>query len=263
VIDFEVELSVTEKGRKAPQYSIETDLDGKVTLADLLVWLKTSLIVVADSVLTEEQAKGFDKKPVLTVDGLARKQVQNVSPFGKIEFTARQYIDSIVLETYAGLIRRSKVLTGQYIASHYVFLNGTQVATDMESLKAWFLTTPEIKDKDTIRIVNIQPYARRLELLGVTAQRSNPRTEDAGRRSKKKKGTQVKIPNGAYQLTVRSVRAKYKNNVKIGFKFLPGSSLGLAATFKSGRRKDSSGRTYLYPSIVFNISPRGLFDGSE
>lgn len=256
---FAVDISVTERGRRRPEYTLDSDLNGEITLKDLLEWTKTALIVTADEVLRDEQGKGFDSEPIMLIDGRRGRDIRTVSPLGKIEFVARQALADILVEAYEGLIHRSKVLKGDYIKSHYVFLNGIQVATDLSSLQAWLKTEPEFKDKDTLRIVNIQPYARRLELLGVTAQRSKPKLEEKGRRHKVKTGVFFKTPNGAYQLTTRSIKAKYKQNALIKFTFLPGSSLGLAGTFKGGRRgKNSAGRPYLYPTIVFTVQERGI-----
>jgi len=258
-VKFEVDIEVYEQGKKRPEYTLDSDLHGEISLTDLLKWTKTSLIVIADEVLKQEQSAGFDAKPILLVDGKRGRSVLDVSPLGSIEFVARQAFGDILLEAYNGLLRRSKVLTGRYKASHYVFFNGIQVATDLDSLRSWVNSSPTFKNKDTVRIVNIQPYGRRLELLGVTAQRSKPKLDEAGRRSGKRSGKFFKVPNGAYVLTTRSLRAKYKQNALIRFSFLPGSSLGLAGTFKSGRRgKNSAGRPYLYPTIVFTITERGL-----
>jgi len=232
--------------------------DSAIELKDLLEWTKSQLIVIADQALTEEQAKGFDKEPIMLVDGKQNRSVKSVSPLGQIEFVARAGFQEVLFDTYISLMRRSPVKTGRYVDSHYVFHNGVQVANDFSRLQRWANSGPELKDNDTIRIVNIQPYARRLELLGVTAQRTQSRKEDAGRRNKRKKGTMVKMPNGAYQLTTRAIRAKYKNNLGIRFTFLPGTSLGLSGVFKGGRKKNSSGRPYLYPTIVFTINSRGL-----
>jgi hypothetical protein len=256
---FAVELGVYERGRKKPEFTLDTDINGEVTLADLLAWTKQALIVTADTILREEQDLGFDKEPIVVVDGRRGKPPAAVHPLGSIEFTSRVTFGPILLEAYNGLLDRSKVLTGRYKASHYVFHNGIQVATDLSSLTTWLNSNPTFKDKDTVRIVNIQPYARRLERLGVTAQRSKPRTEDKGRRKKQVTGILVKIPNGAYQLTTRSIKAKYKQNAIIRFTFLPGSSLGLSGSFKGGRKgRNSAGRPYLYPSIVFDIQERGI-----
>lgn len=251
-----VEMTVQENGvvKESRGYL----RDSAIELTDLLEWTKSQLLVIADQTLTEEQEKGFDKEPVMLVDGKPNKAVRSVSPLGQIEFIARADFQEVLFDTYISLMRRSPVKSGRYIDSHYVFHNGIQIANDYARLQKWANSGPELKDNDTIRIVNIQPYARRLELLGVTAQRTQSRKEDAGRRNKKKKGVMVRMPNGAYQLTARAIKAKYKNNLGIRFTFLPGTSLGLSGVFKGGRKKNSSGRPYLYPTIAFTINSRGL-----
>jgi hypothetical protein len=256
--NFEVSISVREAGRKKPQYSIGSDLNGELTLQELLEWTRSALIITSDLILKEEQAKGFDKNPVVTVDGKPGRRVENVHPLGQIEFTARQNVKDILLETYNALLYRSKVLTGRYKSSHYVFLNGKQVAIDLQSLESWLASSPKLEDKDIIRIVNIQPYARKLERLGVTAQRSNRRSLDRSKNKNSKRTGTILVPNGTYFLTARAIRSKYKRNSIIRFTFLPGSSLGLTQTFKSGRKgKNSAGRPYLYPTIVISVQERG------
>lgn len=255
---FSVELSVYEAGRKRPQYTLDSDLNGEITLQELLEHTKASLIVIADEVLKEEQANGFDKKPILAVDGRVGKPIQNVSPLGEIEFTARQNVSDILLETYQAILYRSKVLTGRYKSSNFVFLNGQQVATDLQSLTAWIGTNPTFKESDLVRFVNIQPYARKLERFGVTAQRSNTRYEQ-GRKTGKHAGKLIQSPNGNYFLTARAIRAKYKRNSSIRFQFISGGNLGIKGEFQSGGRKgkNSAGRPYLYPSITISVSERG------
>lgn len=255
---FSVDLSVSEAGRNRPEYKIDTDLNGEITLQDLLRWTKAALIVTADEVLKEEQGVGFDKKPLMLVDGKQGKDIGAVSPLGQIEFVARQDFTEIVLSAYTALLDLSKVLTGRYKASHYVFHNGHQVATDLSTLQSWIKSQPNFAERDTIRIVNIQPYARRLELLGVTADRQKRRTEDKGRRKGQKTGQMLKVPNGAYQLAYRRIRYMFKNNALIRFKFLPGSQLGLSGKFSAKWGRGRAGRPYLYPSLVIGFQARGV-----
>lgn len=249
-----VEMTVQERGQVIESRGYLRD--SEIELQDLLKWTKSQLIVISDIALREEQANGFDKMPLLLVDGRRSKRIEDVSPLGQVEFIARQKMSDILLEAYTALLELSKVLTGRYKGSHYVFHNGVQVAVDLPSLTSW-LQTAEFNDKDVVRIVNIQPYARRLELLGVTSVRQQSRRDDPGRRRGKRTGSTIKVPNGAYQLTYRRIRSKYKQNALIRFTFLPGSSLGLTGSFKSGR-KGSAGRPYLYPTLVFTLQERGM-----
>lgn len=259
MVKFEVGIKVTDGNKPRPEYTINSDLNGEITLKDLLEWTKQTLIVLADQALQEEQAAGFDKSPVTIVDGKKNNDIRTVHPLGSIEYVSRQSMTDILITAYEALLERSKVVSGLYKSSHYVFHNGIQVANDLSSLKSWVASSPQFKNKDVVRFVNIQPYGRRLELLGVTAQRSRPKREDKGRRKGIKTGVVFKVPNGTYQLTARSLKSRFKQNVGIRFTFIPGSSLGISGSFKKGRAgKNSAGRPYLYPSIVFTVQEGGI-----
>lgn len=257
MLTFELDVSIQESGRGKRPYNLDTDLNGEVTLKELLEFMRSALIIAADQALKEEQARGFDPKPVITVDGRVNKPILSVNPFGKIEINSRVDIDSMVIDTYEGLLHRSQVDTGLYKSSHYVFLNGIQVATDMASLKTWLSSRPQLKDTDKIRFVNIQPYARKLERLGVTYQRKQTRTVKS-KDKRLRSGERILAPNGTYFLTARAIRRKYKRNSSIKFTFISGSELGLTASFKAKKPKQQN-RAYLYPTIVITVAERGLF----
>lgn len=264
---FEVNLSIEENGRVSQKrgYELVDDLDGKMTLLELLQWTKSALIITSVGALEEEQRLGFDNKPQIFVDKRPNKPLADVHPLGMVEFVARADIDDILIEAYEALLFRSKVLTGHYKSSHFVLFNGNQVATDLPSLKAWLASGPDIGDKDKIHIINIVPYARRLERYGVTAQRTQIKQDEKGRRQKKNTGIFFKVPNGTYYLTYRAISRKYKQNIGVRFTFVPGSLIGLADPkqahhFKSGRKgRNSAGRTYLYPALVFTVKEGGVY----
>lgn len=270
--NFKVDFSVSENGRKAPQWTVDSDLNGELSLDDLLKFTKANLILISDLALTEEQAKGFDKQPVVTVDGRRNKPLASVHPLGKIEFTARQDIKEIMQFLYAGILERSPIKTGRYKTSHFVFLNGKQVANSASSLNKWLDTNPPIEPKDIIRIVNTQPYARKLERYGITNQRKKIRTKKSSDKKNRFGNAQGQIlaPNGAYYLTTKSANRKFKQNLQILFKFIPGSDIGLLATFKNKttgrgshfshkkRPRREKPRTYLYPSILLKIRDTGV-----
>lgn len=273
-MEFSVKMSVEQNGRKRPDWNLESDLDGHLTLKDLLDFTKTSLILLADQALTEEQAIGFDKTPVVVVDGSTGKRVEDVNPFGKIEFQSRVDSETIVTDTYSAILKRARIgentpgFDGRhYIESNYVFFNGQQIATNMYDLQIWLSLDREYKDGDLFRFVNIQPYARRLERLGVSEGRAPaPRSVVAGGKRKRPLGFLTAIPNGAYALAARAIKSKYSKNSGIKFEYISGSSIGLAGQFqnavrvkfKNDQKKLAAGRTYLYPSIVITISGRGI-----
>ena len=272
--NFGVEFSVSENGRKAPNWTIDSDIGGELSLEALLKFTKANLLLIADQALSEEQAKGFDKNPVVHVDGKLNKPLIQVHPLGKIEFTKRQQLSEVLRFVYDGILSRAPVKTGLYKKSNFVFVNGRQVASDKASFESWLAKNPQVEAKDIIRFVNIQPYARKLERYGVTAQKKKYRTrksKDARGRSGNSLG-EVLAPNGAYFLTTRSAARIYKNNLQILFKYIPGSDFGFSAKFKTpskgivaskGKRKGKAlghkgARTYLYPSILLKIRETGL-----
>lgn len=274
---FSVNISVTEKGRRRPEYTINSDLDGELSLQDFFQWTKAALISTSQEVLKDAQSQGFDKNPVTIVDGSPNKDISQVSPLGRVQYVSRQSISVILLAAYNAILDLSKVVSGLYKASHYVFLNGQQVATDLNSLQTWLNGNPDIKDGDLVRIVNIQPYARKLELAGITSGgRKIPRLVDRGKRKGITTGILIKKPNGTYQLALRRIQSKYSKNVGVSFAFITGYQLGLADYFKRGRShtgvplRNKSGkfspeqaiepakqRTYLYPSLVFKLNKEG------
>jgi hypothetical protein len=259
-MNFSVDLQVYEKGRRAPQYTLDTDLNGEITLAELLKFTKASLIIISDQVLREEQDRGFDKEPVVVVDGRTNKPVISVNPLGSIEFIARADIKEMMLEIWNAIEYRSPVDTGEYKSSNVVALNGNQVANSLQSLEAWLNSNPVLGPKDIIRFVNTAPYARRLERLGVTAQRRRERTENS-RDKRQRSGTKILAPNGTYFLTSRAVKRKFKKNVGITFGFIPGYVLGLKGNFrtysKNPRKKNNKPNSYLYPAITLRIGEGG------
>ncbi len=262
MVSFSVEAYVEQKGSFSVDIFNKGQLSSeKMELEDLLIWTKSQLLVISDQALAEEQAKGFDKKPLLLVDGSRTKNLSDVNPLGQIEYVAKQDLGDILTIAMDSVLALSKVKSGEYKAAHRVTLNGQEVADSMAGLQKWLDSSPEIRENDIIRIVNTQPYARKLELLGVTSERSAPRKVEKKRKGVKT-GIFMKKPNGAYQLTYRKLQ-QYKKNLSVNFQFIPGSQLGLKKyTDKKGREKDAKfkkgGRTYLYPSIVFKLNRGGL-----
>jgi len=262
-------LEVTEKGRRAPGWNLDADLQGERTLSELLEFTKSSLILIAEAALYDEQSRGFDKQPVTVVDGRTGKPIINVNPLGKIEFFSRQSITEIVSTIYSNIVKLSPVDTGKYKRSNFVFLNGKQVASDQASLDAWLATSPTTGPNDIIRFLNIQPYARKLERYGVTAGRKKYRTKKSSDpKGRSGTGGRILAPNGTYYLTARRAIRLFGKNAKIKFKFVPGSELGLTATFKTSSgvvgkkrsiKKPKSPRTYLYPSISIKLNAGGTF----
>jgi hypothetical protein len=261
MIKFDVEFSVYESGRKKPQYTVDADINGQLTLAELFNLMRTTIVSTANEVLKEEQAAGFDKNPVVAVDGKIGVPATAVQPFGTIDITARQDMRAIIMETYQGILDRSPVDTGRYKGSNVVLWNSKVVAENMAELQAWLSTNPKFEDKDFINFINSQPYARKLERQGITIQRRKERTVKSRDRRRAARGIRMLAPNGVYFLTWRQIRAKYKRNSIIRFTFISGATLGLSGRFTANARERQKGMThgrhYLYPSIVISVQERG------
>lgn len=253
-MEFSVNIEVKENGRKAPKYTLESDINGEVTLETLFAFTKGALQTIAYSVLSEEQAKGFPKNPVTLVDGDHNKKIENVFPLGRIEFLKQVELDKILLLIYETLLERSPVLTGAYKSSHVVSYNGKQIANSMDSLKSWLKSNPDITDKDKIRFVDTQFYAGKLERYGKTNenQGGDPNYREVKRKDKKTKlPMMVKKPNGAYYIAARTAKRLYGKNVYITFEWQPGANLGLPKY--ANARHD-----YVYPTILVYIFKSGL-----
>lgn len=256
-----ISYSVKENNKRV-RYVVDDNLEDKITIEELLKFTKNALLTISEQVLKEEQDRGFDKDPITTVDGITGKSVQDVNPLGKIVFTARQEIKKIALDTYANILKRAPIDTGLYASLNYVFFNGTQIATNMRELEKWFETPPAFKDRDRLRFMNIAPYAQMLELEGVTRQRKKQRL-GATRDKLQRSGAKVRKPNGTYALTMKAIRAKYKNNVFMRFELLPGDYVGVTSPippnskqkFRADYHPSSKYNKgyYLYPTIVLGV----------
>lgn len=264
-IDASVEVYEKGIGGKTTKFVLEDDLNGEVTLAQFLSHVKNITLLVANEILKEEQSRGFDKNPVIIVDGRVGVDPRNVKPFGQIQFKSKEVTSlEILSEIYQGIMERSKVVTGTYIEGNIVFLNGRVIATTLPELKTYIQSSPAIKPKDEFRFINVIPYARKLERLGVTAQRTQSRSVKS-KDKKRGSGKVVKGANGPYYLTTRAATRKYKGNVQIYFGYILGSTLGvqsIPAQTKDGKKlrrtfKPKAGQKitkrnsgpYLYPQI--------------
>ncbi len=257
---LDIEISVSEKGRKDLAWSLESDINGEITMREFLQFMKNSLIAISFDVLKEEQGRGFDKKPIVVTDNRINKSPLLVSPFGQIEYVSTDISSlKIIVDIYQKIEERSKVVTGTYIEGNFVFLNGSVIATDSIELGNWAAKNPKVNKGDIFRFVNVVPYARKLERYGVTAQRSRARTVKS---KNKKNPLPILAPNGVYFLATRAAQRLYKRNVAIYFDFLLGSTLGLQnfptigrngqplrRNYKPTKERPKNSGPYLYPTI--------------
>lgn len=270
MLTIEASITLEEKGKKAPKWELE-DVGGKLTLEQFFQEMRSTIIAVAGEALREEQAKGFDKQPVIVTDNKKNKPVSQVSPLGKIEIFARQSINKILVEAFQKVWDNSPVDTGFYKEHHLVLFKGAVIAKNPTELQNWVeKANAKVNDGDTFRIVNVTPYAFRLERLGVRAGKTRRRVVDRG---EKRRGNQLQrkfAPNGAYYLASRAVRRKYKNLSKIFFEQINGRSVAGAVFPSSGphgalrttfsKKANAKGwkGSYTYPCIRIIVDSRGV-----
>ncbi len=262
-----IQYSIVESGKNAPSYRVEDDLNGEKTLAELIFFFRKSLVIIADTVLKEEQEKGFDMNPLIAVDGRVGKPINEVNPFGKIEITSRVEVETFIPEIYAAIESRSPVDSGLYKESNFVFLNGKLIATNATELNSWTARKEQLKDGDTVRFMNVMPYSGKLERQGTTADRTQRRMLGA-KDKRQRSGAMVRMPNGVYFLSSRAVQRKYRFNSSIKFEWINGASMDLSGVRNSTKAGKPLRRTfhprskrkgsYVYPSIVVRIKAGGV-----
>ncbi len=270
-MEVTVDYKVFEKGKLAPKYSVKSDLDGRVSLEDFLIFAKKTLISISLNALQEEQAKGFPKNPVVVTDGKTTKNIADVSPLGKIFFVAQVTLDKVLLDTYQAIVGRQIAKdTGTYASAHFVMLNKTVIAGNLSELQKFVRSSPVLKDGDTIRFVNLTPYAGKLERDGRSGNKFATTKYRKSTDKKRRSGEIVRRPNGAYFLASRVIGAKYKFNLPVRFEFIPGNFLdfsrapkrapGQSKDFRKTFSKDNYKYkgTYVYPSIRMIVRGGGL-----
>lgn len=264
-------------GKRKSGWTIQGDIAGSISLSDFLSLEKSVKIQVAKLALAEEQAKGFDLKPRVRTDNRADVPIENVLPFGKIEYFSRSQVLDVVVGAYEEIDKGSPFRTGIYADSNWVFLNGSLVAKNLFELRAWAKTNPAVSGNDFIRFVNLTPYARKLELRGT---RRSSTGDTAGTnisrsvKRKVKKGAKLStVPNGAYALATRRIRSRFaslKSNIR--FTFITGGEMGVSSAVPvrphfrttystrkvNGKTPKGAGRPYVYPSITIKLDPRGI-----
>ena len=276
---FKAETYITEKGKNKKQSTIPTsalanDTRGHLTLMSLTEDVKQLLIDTAYSVLQEELREGFPEDFTTIVDGSkGKKLIEEVKPFGKIEFVAPAFALEVLKDTAEHLIARSKVDTGNYMRSFQVRVDNVIVADDWAAFRTWYKKLEsgqiELRRDSVITFVNTAPYARKLERYGITSSSGKRPKKKRTMKSKTGRPERMLAPNGVFYLTSRVLRRKYPQ-VGIMFDFITGARLGgrlTAATFKTNRgsgkgglnaREKKNPRTYLYPAITIRLKAGGI-----
>lgn len=193
---------------------------------DLEPDLRRYQIQVAREALAEEQAGGFDRDPRTIVDRRFDAPIEDVKFGGRIEFVARADMGEITEFVWREVIRRSPVLTGRYQDSHIIMVNGQQVPV-----------LGSLLPSDRVQIVNIQPYARKVEGGGGI---NGPSTRPLS----------LQAPNGVYRMVYRAAQRRYGKTAFIDFKWVQ-LNLGVRVLALQGGGKNRKRvlKPHIYPAI--------------
>lgn len=113
---------------------------------------------VAEAKRAVKTTRGFEGKEIVVItDGRPNRPPQDVRPFGRIEFRRRANMADAVLLALNELRKASPVLTGRYVSTHAVLINGAEITANIRQALL------NVKPTDRVQIVNPQPYARKIE----------------------------------------------------------------------------------------------------
>ncbi len=210
-------------------------------------------VATAEEALRSNVARGFDNEPVVITDGRPRQDYRGVKLFGVIEFAARPVMKDAVTFALHELARISPRLTGRYVRSHAVMINGGEITGDIDAALA------AVKPGDRVQIVNTVPYARKIE--GATA------SKRTGRGARKGSSRQAK--GGVYRVVHRLLLQRFGRTMFFDYRMVKlnlgvkvwGAQGGSRQRTKhrldqpSGRRRVL--RDQVYPAIQFFIKDTG------
>ena len=213
-------------------------------------WVKEATIKAAETALVAEVAKGFDNQPVVVTDGMPRRDYNSVRPFGRIEFIRRPQMAEAVLWALDMLRKRSPVLTGRYVQSHTVLLNGAEITGDVKT------ALQNVKDTDRVQIVNPQPYAKKIE-----GRKARSRGRGAARtRTASVAGLSRQAPRGVYERVVLPMLVRrYGRSMFFDFRFVK-LNTGIKSWGWSGggAARKRILRDHVFPCLNFFIKPTGV-----
>jgi hypothetical protein len=254
--DLRFEISGREFGRGASnvKWNLNGDVGGVQTFQDLIDFVRGAQIAIARDVLNEELNRGFPKDYITIVDGRVGLNEEAVKPFGRIEYAARLQITEVVDQMWETVLRLSKVVTGEYIGSHVMTYNGNTIARTPSEARVWAKAV-SVKNGDRIRMVNTAPYARRLELLGVTAFSTRRKSGKSSNKKRRKAGIIVRKPNGTYYQSFLSLNRLVSKGVgKFKYENVSGGEIGITGKGREfSTQSRGNNRPYVYPSILFKV----------
>jgi len=193
-------------------------------------------IKVAEEALVAAVAKGFDSSPVVVTDGKPRADYRQVKPFGRIEFIRRPTMRDAVMFALQELVKKSPVgpgRNGHFRDRHMVLIDGKGAEGDIGA------ALDAVKPGQRVQIVNVQPYARKLEGIAASKKRKRPR----------RAGLSKQARGGIYRPVHRLVVARYGKSLFVDFKMVKLELNGAQRRTKTG----VISANYTYPALQFYI----------
>jgi len=244
---------------------------------DVVDILRGQLVLVSRQFLkTEQNAGDFPKRDFITlVDNKVNANEAAVKPFGMVEYqTKLETLQPVLLFAMQKIVERSPERTGAYLANHVLFKNNIFVAKGFSNIISFINSDTDLKPTDIYRFVNVTPYARKLERYRITKQtqgKNKGKNITKGLNQKLVKNQLTTIPAGAYVLSTRAIKRKFKalkNNIRFSFiPISPGTVRQLDTSnsdttgyvFSENRNQGSAaGRPYLYPSLTVTASASSI-----
>lgn len=270
MLDLDFSVSVREVGNPSFAKGLSLQRDNRkpkpLTIQEAARDFVAAHIDIAIAVLKEEQnAKKFPNKDfTVLVDKKLNKDIADLKVGGEIQFIQAFAITQIALQLWREVESRSKIVTGVYFSNHMMSLNGKPIASSFNEIEP-ALKKIRPKPGDILRMINTAPYARRLELLGVTktSQSIKQGNKRQGRnKNRNTKPIKVNKPNGAYFNASREIKKLFRGVGKIRYENISGADIqglpsGHNRTFTNQPKKNQNGRPYLYPSIRIEIQAGG------
>lgn len=216
------------------------NIDGPTT-AETVKWISGSIeettIAVAEDVLKREVGAGaFTTTPSVVTDGVVGRDYHQVKAFGRIEFIAQPTMREAVLWARDMVRQLSPVLTGRYRDSNIVLLNGTGITGNSLTV------LNSVKPGDRVQLVNIEPYARKIE-----GQRANRR-----KHWKRRRGLSKQAPGGVYRLVYAMLQQRYGRTLFVDYR-LERLAIGDVEARSTARNPRSKGGFYTYPVLQFYL----------
>ncbi len=213
-----------------------------LTLVEFDRWLDGDIrkfhIELVEEDLPAEVDRGFDEEPTVVTDGVVRRDYQAVRPYGRIEFLARIGVREPVefaLRLLQQISPRGPAEGGHYAESHVVLLNGVGVSSGrLEVLD-------RVKPGDRVQIVNIMPYARKIE-----GHRANRRKKWTGRR-----GQSRQAPGGVYRKVHGEITRRWGRTVVVDYRLEQLSLDGVQLQASRGAAWRTRSGYYVYPVLSF------------